>query len=327
MSFKLRGIEFGHVFVASGTLNFSGEGWRHHQYMQCIPGFSFYDVTLITKTTTLHPRAGNMPLNENWQPREFRPKCIYVDFRKEVVLNAVGLSGPGAKAILNSGKWQQLERPFVISFMSVADSPDEQLKELQQFCLLLLERDFKAPFALEINISCPNTKHNTLDLVKGAAGLLSLANMMLRGVPIVLKISVLVEPSTIKDILSKASCDAIDVSNTIPFGQLPDQIDWHGLFPSKTGELISPLAKFGGGGLSGKPLFPLVYDWLLEAKRIGIDLPIIAGGGVLCKEGAKLLFNARVSGISIGSAAILRPYRVQGIIDHINKLFRDGPYS
>jgi hypothetical protein len=27
---KLQGIDFGNVFVASGALNFFGEGWKHH---------------------------------------------------------------------------------------------------------------------------------------------------------------------------------------------------------------------------------------------------------------------------------------------------------
>ncbi|MEK7078406.1 MAG: hypothetical protein AAB911_02450, partial [Patescibacteria group bacterium] len=112
------------------------------------------------------------------------------------------------------------------------------------------------------------------------------------------------------DIANHSACDAICISNTIPWGQLPDRIDWEGLFGSK----ISPLAHLGGGGLSGKPLLPLVIDWITKARRVGLRKHINAGGGILSIKDGMKVFMAGADSISLGSIAFLRPWRVEGII-------------
>lgn len=60
---NLRGINF-FIFVASGALNFFGEGWRFHKlYKRIFPkGFDFSGATFVSKTTTLNERKGNMEL-------------------------------------------------------------------------------------------------------------------------------------------------------------------------------------------------------------------------------------------------------------------------
>ena len=109
-------------------------------------------------------------------------------------------------------------------------------------------------------------------------------------------------------------CDAIIMSNTIPWGQLPDRIDWKGLF----GTDVSPVAKYGGGGLSGKPLLPIVTDWIRGARVKGVVKPIVAGGGILSKADADRMLDAGADAVELGSVAFLRPWRVQGIINHVN---------
>lgn len=51
---KVKNINFGEVFVASGTLNFFGDGWWYDKlYKKIFPGFrDIYDCTLVAKTTT-----------------------------------------------------------------------------------------------------------------------------------------------------------------------------------------------------------------------------------------------------------------------------------
>ena len=61
---NLRGIDFGHVFCAAGARNFFGEGYWHSRFAD------WEGSTLVTKTTTIDPRAGNMPLKPGTtQPR------------------------------------------------------------------------------------------------------------------------------------------------------------------------------------------------------------------------------------------------------------------
>jgi len=320
MSIILRGIDFGSVFTASGTLNFFGQGYPYHKYYKLIPGFSFNGSTFVAKTTTIFSRAGNMPLDEDLQPKEFRPKCIYVDFLKGLGLNAVSLSGPGAQKLLATGLWQEREKPFFISFMAVGANKLERLEELRKFCWLLNFTEFRIRFGLEINLSCPNTKHNPKDLITEAAEMIKIANYILKNIPIIIKISVLIDPLMIKQIIAESNCDAVAVSNTIPWGQLPDKIDWEGLFGSK----ISPLQEFGGGGFSGKHLLTLVRDWISEARNCGIETPIIGGGGIFCKKDVATIKYAGADAIFIGTVAMLRPWRVQGIINYANKIYQEG---
>lgn len=314
---KLRGIEFGNVFLASGALNFFSQGWWFHKFYNLIPGFDFSGATFIAKTTTLEPRAGNMPLREDLQPEEFFPRCIYVDFKNGIVLNAVGLSGPGAKALLEKGLWQRREEPFFISFMAVEQTKEKRLREMEAFVhlLQLYLDEFQAKIGLEINVSCPNTNHDTKELAGEAEGLLIAASRL--GIPLILKVNVLIDPSEIKDIAKSGLCDAISVSNTIPFGQLPELVKWQNLFEGG----VSPLQDFGGGGLSSWPLFPLVRIWVFCARYSGIKIPIIAGGGVMQLEDVITLKDSGASAVSLGSVLILRPWRVKSIVRCANNVF------
>lgn len=314
----LRGIKFGSVFVASGTSNYFGDGWPYHKiYKFLFPEFDFTGATLITKTTTFEPRIGNMPLGRGYQPKEFLPKCIKVKFSRGVVLNAVGLSGPGAEVLLREGKWQKITKPFLISFMAVGKTKEDRIEEMSRFVFLLKGElpFFHSKIGLEINISCPNTQHNPLELANEAISYLVIASAL--GIPLILKLNVLVSDEAVKKITDTGLCDAIDISNTIPWGQLPERINWKKLFGSN----MSPLAHLGGGGLSGKPLLPIVCDKIKSLRRVGIRLPIIGGGGILHKNDVALIKKAGADAVSIGVVSILRPWRVKGIIDHANKIF------
>lgn len=315
----LRGIPFGKVFTASGTLNFFGEGWPFHQLFRHIPGFDFNSSVFIAKTTTLYPQPGNMPLTKDLQPTRFLPDCIRVYPAKAVVLNAVGLSGPGAHELFERGEWQKRKKTFAISFMAVGKNREDRIKETVSFANLLRSRllNFAAKIGLEINISCPNTRHDPQELAIEASHLLKFA--AIADVPLILKVNALTPIETIKEIAERGFCDAIDCSNTIPYGAqplLPDKIEWKNLFGEK-----SPLHHLGGGGLSGKPLLPIVARWIERVRTEGIKIPIIGGGGILSEKDVATLKDAGADAISIGSVAILRPWRVRGIIDYANRLF------
>jgi orotate phosphoribosyltransferase len=316
----LRGVNFGNVFAAAGALNFFGNGWPYHKiYKSLFPSFDFTGATHITKTTTLEPCKGNMPLDANFQPKEIFPECVVVKFRQGVVLNAVGLSGPGAKTLFERGCWQKRNSPFLISFAAVGRIKEDRIEETNRFVYILKkELDFfYAPVGLEINISCPNIGHNSSELEAEAVGYLIIASAL--DIPLVLKLNVLVSDEIVKNIVDSGLCDAIDISNTIPWGQLPERIDWKKLFGSD----VSPLAHLGGGGLSGKPLLPIVCDKIKSLRRAGIKLPIIGGGGILHRNDVDLMKAAGADAVSIGVVSILRPWRVKSIIDCANRLFAE----
>ncbi|MEA1963145.1 MAG: hypothetical protein U9M94_02795 [Patescibacteria group bacterium] len=312
----LRGINFGVVFVASGTLNFFGEGWPYHRWYKMLFGkrFNFSGTTFISKTTTFPARVGNMPLDQNLQSTSLFPDCVRVYFWEGAVLNSVDLSGPGAIKLVKKGKWQGRTEPFMISFMSLGNTLEEKLNEANSFVELLIKSksEFSAPFGVQVNVSCPNTGHPTKELINDSLSILKVFEPL--SVPLDLKIGVVDALSAgipfIKEIENFGLCDCLTCSNTIPWGKLPEQINWREIFGSD----ISPLAHLGGGGLSGEKLKPIVVNWLKGVRQAGISMPIKAGGGILNSRDARDYINAGASALEIGCVAILRPWNVQGII-------------
>jgi len=163
----IKGIDFGNCILSSGALNFFGDGYWYEKYLRdVVPGYAAAvdRASFVTKTSVLKYRAGNLPLDENLQPLELRPKCIKIYFFKGggMILNDVSLSGPGLQALLERGDWQKIARPFFISIMAVGNTPEGRLYEIKAMIDLLLayKNKFAAPVGLQINVSCPNTKHN-----------------------------------------------------------------------------------------------------------------------------------------------------------------------
>jgi len=312
MRMILRKTDFGPITDASGIRGFFGEGYQYHHFLRPF-GLRFEGCTFVAKTTTLHPKEGNAHLKEDGMtPRMFGQDCVYIDSRKGIILNAVGLSGPGAKTLFEDGRWQKLTEPFFISFMSVTQTRDERIAELEAFVEMFREYlpNFKAPVGLQINFSCPNVGLHLEELAFEVRTGLEIASAL--EIPLMPKFSCLLPAKTAVSIAKDPNCDAICVSNTIPWRKLPDNIDWDGLFECSE----SPLAKYGGGGLSGKPLLPIVRDWIRKARNEGLNKPINAGGGILKPRDVNILFRAGASSVAIGSIAMLRGWRVNRTINH-----------
>ena len=306
----LRGINFGPVWGASGVQGFFGEGYWYHPWLRPI-GLNFQDMTFVAKTTTLHAQMGNMPMRaDGITPVEHSPSCIAVRPLKGVALNAVGLSGPGAGALLDQGIWQSMPYPFLLSFMSVAQTLELRLDELRAFVHLLAaaRRDFVSPFGLQLNVSCPNVDvaHASDDLAFELTNALDIAAKL--DIPLIPKLNVLAPLSIVPVLERHPACDGVCISNTLPWHSLPNEVDWDRLWSNG-----SPLIARGlkaPGGLSGRPLLPLVKRWVEAAREISPSLLINAGGGILSPADALVLLRAGANSIFIGSMAFLRPWNV-----------------
>ncbi|MEI8130611.1 MAG: hypothetical protein WCG55_03855 [bacterium] len=313
---KLRGIEFGSCIGASGLNGWFGEGYPYHTVLRLLPGFTFEGVTLTAKTTTLESRAGNMPLRKDKiTPRELKPVSIVVKPGAGVVLNAVGLSGPGLRYLLDLGKWQALEKPFFLSFMSVGATSAERIEELRTAVEILKTElpKFKAPVGLQLNFSCPNVGHAQEEMVQDIHESLAIASVL--NIPLVPKISVMIPPDKAGEIIRDPNCDALAVSNTIAWSDLSEDVQKVFFRTTK-----SPLARFGGGGISGKYLLPLVEQWLYQFKKFSGGKPVIAGGGIMRARDVDTLVAAGASAVSPGSVVILRPWNLKAIVARAKKL-------
>lgn len=319
---KLRGIDFGSVMNAAGTCGFfdpKKEYWHHRVFRPF--GLNFDGATFVAKTMTFDRRGGNLPLNKinGIVPEEWFPRCLIIKPFTGAILNAVGLSNPGAKFLLEKGEWQKREKPFFLSFMVVRDTLRKKIKELLGFIKLFKKflPEFPTSIGLEINLSCPNVELSRKDLIEEAKQVFNIAANL--DIPLVAKINALVLPETAAEIAAHPACDAIVCSNSIQWGELPEWIDWKGIF----GTDVSLFSHLGGGGLSGAPLLPIIVDWLERAKKFPFPKPIIACGGIMSKADIRQVCDAGVSAIQLGSVAILRPWRVAGLIKYANKIFRE----
>jgi dihydroorotate dehydrogenase len=89
-------------------------------------------------------------------------------------------------------------------------------------------------------------------------------------------------------------------------------VDWDYLF-GKTGSLKSPLQLRGfeqPGGLSGKPLLPIVCRLIADIRSHDVRKHINGCGGILGPWSAFKVMRAGADSISVGSAAILAPWGV-----------------
>jgi len=308
----LRGIDYGHVLNSSGARGLYGEGYRFHSLFRYF-GLDCRGMTFTSKTSTIDPRKGNL------DPDALFPKCIIVKFRKGVVLNAVGLTNPGVYEVVAKCFHQPeiYEKPFFISFTTVTNDKYSEMGKFVEFIKICEETWAGNQIGIQLNMSCPNTG---IGSERSCAEICSFLDMFDRiSRPILIKLNALASIKLVQCITKHHNCDGIICSNTIPWGCLPDRIDWKKLFGSN----ISPLQNFGGGGLSGKLLLPIVRDWVATVRDAGITKPIVGGGGILSKDDAEVLLQAGANAIELGSVFILRPWRVSEIIKYINDRFNE----
>ncbi|MFA5935496.1 MAG: hypothetical protein WC787_01415 [Patescibacteria group bacterium] len=319
----LRGINYGHVIASSGTRGFFDEGYTYHKLPIWKGGAEHLkQATFVAKTVTLHENVGNMPLTWTYQPRDFMPKCIVVKPFEGAVLNAVGLSNFGIKAMLADKRWQERTDNFFISFMCLQKTAPLRLAELRTFVTFLIKElpNFKGKVALEINYSCPNVGLHQDELVSEVTKGLEIASVL--NIPLVPNFNALLPVEAAIAIAQHEACDAVSIANSIPWGAVPDLINWEGIFGSKT----SPLAHLGGGGLSGAPILNVTLGWLqdLNTRRYTFAKPLVVGGGILSAADAELVLKGgypSVRAIKLGVVALLRPWNIKGILRGADAVF------
>lgn len=315
---------FGPVWGASGVQGFFGEGyWYQKLLARWIPWYSFGGVTFVAKTATAYPTVGNMPLApDGISPRDARPTCIIAgpwQILCGVMLNAVGLSNIGIDALIAKYRWHTLISPFMISVMTVGTTQNERKKEIWKIrCSLARFVAMRSSrVALQLNISCPNTKHGLERNAFVSETLKALSILSALDMPIFVKVNVLMDVRDAREISRHLACAGIIISNTMPWDAVPT---WMRLL--FFGSTVSPLAHLGGGGLSGWPLRRRVCRWIRAAREAGIEKHINAGGGIFGPFGAWSAKRAGADSISLGSIAAVRPWMLGLTATFTHWLFR-----
>lgn len=321
----IRGVPFDPVTVGSGARNHFGEGyWYHKYYKKYIPGFDFSLITHATKTITTNGRPGNMPLDENLQPVELIPRCIYVDPLKLLALNCDSHSNPGVADVLARGLLQELAKPFWISYSPTnGETPNERFEETERFALAILSQRpfFKSKFGIQLSVHCPNIGHDPRKFpIHEILEYGRILRFILGDIPVDLKINALTSTRDVWIIQQSRIFDSITVTNTIPWGELPNMINWKKLF----GSTVSPLRKRGfnmDGGLSGAPLKRIAEKWITEARADYITMIINASGGIMFPWDVECMAYAGADGAVIATSALLLPLFVNKNAETAHRVF------
>ena len=216
--------------------------------------------------------------------------------------------------ILSGGRLQAQTEPFFLPFRPTGDSPSSRMENTREAVSLIQDAlsGFSVTIGLVIDLSRISLEDPAAFTAEAKALLAACAPL---GLPLVPEVSVLCGPDSASDILMDANADALLVSDSIAWSDLPPNAQQ--VFFRTT---ASPLAKAGGGYVSGKYLLPLTVEWVRQLKRQFVMKPVIAGGSVLRPQDVNALKEAGTSAIAIGAVRSLRPWNVLRIVRRANAI-------
>ncbi|AKU80051.1 dihydroorotate dehydrogenase [Spiroplasma turonicum] len=286
LSVNLPGIELKNpIIIASGPL-------IHGEYFN-----SVYDLSelgaITTKTVTYLPKEGNKT------PRFASIEGGYI--------NAVGLKNIGIKKFVET-KIELLEMMNVPVITSIAGNSIEEYVEMVEML-----NDAKVINAIELNVSCPNVKKDSIIMTSNYDYLNELITNVKKAShkPIYVKLSP-TEPDIVQTarVCKEAGADALTMIN----GLSGMKID------IKT---MKPVLSNKFGGVSGSFLKPLAIKLVYQVSS-EVDIPIIGVGGIANVEDAIEMLMAGATAVGIASANMWDPlvcYKIATKLEEeLNKL-------
>jgi dihydroorotate dehydrogenase (NAD+) catalytic subunit len=270
---KLRGP----VLAASGTFGYGTEVPLLER--QALGG-------MVSKGIFLRPRIGTPP-----------PRIVETP---SGMLNAIGLQGPGAEALIRdyAPQWASWDFPVLVNING------ESVAEYAELTARLDGVPGVAGF--EINISCPNVEQGGLYFGNDprAAAAVTEAVRKRTSLPVWVKLTPMVtEIGVIARAVEGAGADALCAVNTF----VGMSIDLNAYKPRLT---------FRTGGLSGPAIRPLAVHLAHQAAR-AVRIPVIGIGGIMRAEDALEFLVAGCAAVQVGTATFVNPRAIAEIHDGI----------
>ena len=270
------------VTVASGTFGYGRE------YSE------FFDLSklgaVITKGTSLKPRAGN------------RPSRVYETTGG--MLNSIGLQNPGVEYFAT------YDLPFLKKFDTkiIVNACGSSIEEYVELCKVLNKLDIDG---VELNLSCPNVKAGCLAFGTTYNGVKEVTSEVRKVLskPLIVKLT-----PNVTDITETAKAaqdggaDAISLINTL----LAMKIDIN---------TRKPVLANNTGGLSGPAIKPVAVRMVYQAAK-AIDIPVMGLGGIVNGEDAIEFMLAGATTISIGCGNFIDPYTAIKTIEEIENYMK-----
>jgi len=216
------------------------------------------------------------------------------------MLNAIGLQGPGADAVVRdyAPRWAEWDFPVLVNING--ESPAEYGE--------LTARLDGVPgiTGFEINISCPNVEQGGLYFGNDprAAAAVTEAVRKRTNLPVWVKLTPMVSDiGVIAHAVESAGADALCAINTL----VGMSIDLNA---------YKPRLSFRTGGLSGPAIRPLAVHLAHQAAR-AVRIPVIGIGGISRAEDALEFLVAGCSAVQVGTATFVNPKAIAEVHDGI----------
>lgn len=267
-SVDLAGIKMKNpVTVASGTFGY-GREFAEYIDLNKLGG-------IVTKGTSLKPRAGNKP------PRVYETPSG--------MLNAIGLQNPGVEY------FAQYDLPWLRKFDTavIVNACGSTIEEYVELAKILNTLDIDG---VELNLSCPNVKAGCLAFGTTYEGVKEVTSQVRKVLdkPLIVKLTPNVTDITqTAKAAQDAGADGVSLINTL----LGMSIDIHKQRPHLANNT---------GGLSGPAVKPVAVRMVYQVAQ-AVDIPILGLGGIVTGDDVVEFLLAGATAVSIGTGNFIAP--------------------
>ncbi|MBI2343023.1 MAG: hypothetical protein HYV02_01600 [Deltaproteobacteria bacterium] len=261
--------------AASGALAFDGRGWWWEWPLRWCGLLDPSKFAIVIKTVTRRPRRGNLRWSRPWE---------VVRLLKGGVVNAIGLTNPGIAWWCRTVGTQVPKRSYRLIGSIYGESPEE----IAEMASML---DTVPLVAVEVNCSCPNVGARAVSQTEAILAAMEGARQATQH-PLIAKLSVAHDYCAIaRGLQGKVSAIAI---NSVPWAMACQGAE-------------SPLAQFGGGGVSGRAA--QLYTWRMLQELVDVTSIPVIGPSVWTYEDIGRLRRLGARAISFGSIFLRYPWR------------------
>jgi len=282
-------VEF---FLASGSRGFDGKGYRWKFWETILEGLGLIDPSLfvsVLKSISAKSHIGNRPfrkavklISENG--RVVSPLRALVQPKSIAgTVNAIGLDNPGFMYWLNEIYPEIVKRKLKVIFSAVMIGREREDEFLGMIYRL---NELKNILAIEFNPSCPNNPH-LLDNPDKVVSFTSVISQTSR-YPLILKLGYGQDYCGIAR-RTEEFIRAFSI-NAVPWSMVD--------FP----DVISPLAEFGGGGVSGKAAQK--YTWKMIKELVAITSRPVIAPSIWDSGDIEKVYELGASAISFGAVGL-----------------------
>lgn len=222
------------------------------------------------------------------------------------MINAVGLQGPGMAEWI-AKDLPECEKHGVTVVASIWGRTVEEYRQAAEMLAPVAHRIT----ALEVNLSCPN--------LEGRGGIIAhdaemsanvIAACAAAGTPLWAKLS----PNTdrliaIAESVVEAGAESLTLTNTL-LGMLLNT------------DTAKPVLGNGGGGVSGRAMFPVALRAVFDVRKAIPHIPIVGVGGIASGNDAIAMMQAGAHAVQVGTASFARPDAAMKVLNEMHAWVR-----